>query len=270
MKSGKPQLEQFYYDVEYVKKIVEPMQRVDIIGAFYHRIYPDGSTVNVTSCAKWTVLYFEKLLNRQYKHEDILNQCFGKAGINLWALNKDNQVWKDASEFEYGNGISLINDCDGFRECMGFYSNVSNKSINTFYINNLNTLKKLGQYFILQSKNIFERAEKKQTEESCLAYQKQCSVSDTLRFINQTDRRSVNFKEPALLFNQKTCLPMYLSPQRSLCLKLLIEGKSAKKIADIMKLSVRTVEYYLGLLRQELGCKTSKELISKYSDQLTR
>lgn len=61
---------------------------------------------------------------------------------------------------------------------------------------------------------------------------------------------------------------VYLTLQQGKCLKLLMQGKSAKSIALEMKLSYRTVEHYLEKLRQILGCKSNKELIVSYIDQI--
>lgn len=64
-------------------------------------------------------------------------------------------------------------------------------------------------------------------------------------------------------------MPIFLSPQQSQCLQLLTQGKSAKEIAIEMKLSPRTIEHYLERIRKLLGCKSNKELIIYYLDQLT-
>lgn len=47
-------------------------------------------------------------------------------------------------------------------------------------------------------------------------------------------------------------------------LKHLAQGKTTKQIAIIMNLSPRTIEYYCEMLRKELGCASSKELIVHY------
>lgn len=70
------------------------------------------------------------------------------------------------------------------------------------------------------------------------------------------------------LLHKNTLLPIHLSPQRSQCLLYLAQGKSIKEIASVMNLAPKTIEHYLELLRKELGCRSSKELIVAYADQL--
>jgi len=65
-------------------------------------------------------------------------------------------------------------------------------------------------------------------------------------------------------------IPVYLSSQQTKCLLLLTQGKSAKEISIEMQLSSRTVEHYLENVRKQLGCRSNKELIAKYAEQLPR
>lgn len=59
-------------------------------------------------------------------------------------------------------------------------------------------------------------------------------------------------------------VPIYLTK----CLLLLLQGKTAKQIANKLLLSQRTVEHYTAALKQLLGCRSTKELISIYSYQV--
>lgn len=63
-------------------------------------------------------------------------------------------------------------------------------------------------------------------------------------------------------------VPVFLPPQQSRCLRLLMQGKSAKEIALEMKLSRRTIEHYFEKIRKILGCETNKELVVSYFNQL--
>ncbi|MDF1685072.1 MAG: helix-turn-helix transcriptional regulator [Legionellaceae bacterium] len=74
-------------------------------------------------------------------------------------------------------------------------------------------------------------------------------------------------EERVCVFHRNTHLPTYLSKQQGRCLSYLVQGKSSKEIAKIMDLSPRTVEYYLTLVRQQLGCRSSKDLILSYAEQ---
>lgn len=70
------------------------------------------------------------------------------------------------------------------------------------------------------------------------------------------------------LFHKENNLPVHLSKQQSLCLLFLLQGKSAKEIGMAMHLSFRTVEHYLARVRKLLGCRSNKELIISYANQI--
>ena len=84
---------------------------------------------------------------------------------------------------------------------------------------------------------------------------------------SQNKKSNLIFSEPICVIHKNTGLPMYLTSQRGQCLLHLIKGKSTKEIAREMTLSSKTVEHYLAMLRKELGCRSSKELIIFYAHQ---
>lgn len=82
--------------------------------------------------------------------------------------------------------------------------------------------------------------------------------------------RSKNEKSPHLcLIHKNMHAPIHLSHQQSRCLLYLMQGHSAKQIGIKMNLSCRTVEHYLERIRKILGCRSNKELILTYYNQLT-
>ena len=70
------------------------------------------------------------------------------------------------------------------------------------------------------------------------------------------------------LIHRKLNIPVRLPSQQSICLRLLMHGKSAKEIGLEMKLSHRTVEHYFMRIRDVLGCSTNKELVIYYYEQI--
>lgn len=63
-------------------------------------------------------------------------------------------------------------------------------------------------------------------------------------------------------------LPVHLPRQQGRCLLLMVQGKSAKEIAQELKISHRTVECYFDKTRKQLGCSSNKKLIAAYGNQL--
>ena len=59
-----------------------------------------------------------------------------------------------------------------------------------------------------------------------------------------------------------------LTARELACAKLLLQGKSARLIAEALFLSPRTVETHLKNLKEKLQCHTKTELISKINELL--
>lgn len=61
-------------------------------------------------------------------------------------------------------------------------------------------------------------------------------------------------RNPSSLFGGR------LTPRQREVLQLIAEGKSMKEAAEILKISVRTVEFHKNGIMQELGCRSTAEL----------
>lgn len=58
-------------------------------------------------------------------------------------------------------------------------------------------------------------------------------------------------------------IPEKITPRERICLMQLIRGKTSKQIADSLKLSIRTIEFYINNIKNKLACKSKSELIMK-------
>ena len=247
-----------------VNEIITPLRSVGIVGVFYTRIYPDGTIINLANDADWTEFYFNQLFSGIYKNKDIVDQFFIYSGASLWALNSQNPIWQDAkSYFGYENGVTLIEDKQDFREAFCFYSTSNNHAMNHFYINQIDTIKKMKQYFLSQSVALIQQAERERLLNTHPVFSKISDLS-----LRHEEFSGKNIISSICVFHKKTGLPIQLSPQRSQCLLYLMEGKSTKEIAQVMNLSSKTVDHYLEFLRKELDCRSSKELIIHYAHQV--
>jgi DNA-binding CsgD family transcriptional regulator len=54
---------------------------------------------------------------------------------------------------------------------------------------------------------------------------------------------------------------VYLTKREAECMFLLLKGKSINTIAEVLKLSPRTIEYYLKNMKSKLNCHSKFELI---------
>ena len=258
-------LRQYTQHAPHVQEIIKPMQTTGITGVFYVRIYPDGTIINIANDANWTEYYFSQLNNKIYQNKDVIDQFFISSGISLWEFNAVNPIWQDAKNyFGYKNGIVFIDNKETFKEAFCFYSTADNQAMNHFYINHIDTLKNMKQHFLSQSMELIQQAEH---ERQLLQHAVFPQIFD-LPHAGNHESNTINAISPVCVFHKKTGIPTNLSPQRSQCFLHLMQGKSTKAIAEAMSLSPKTVEHYLEMLRRELGCRSSKELILHYANQV--
>ncbi|MDF1685075.1 MAG: helix-turn-helix transcriptional regulator [Legionellaceae bacterium] len=267
--SSDANLNQYSASATHIAEIAKSLEAVGIAGLFYMRIYRDGSVINLTSCASWTDFFFERLHAGAYQGEDITKHLFIRPGISLWALNPGNQIWQEGKDkFGYGQGVNVCDTYDNYQEILSLYSTKDNDAINHFYINQTDQLEKIKQDFISKAFDFIQQAEHQRDLDSPQIFFEKKILSD---FNNQKKSiiTPVNLENAGpYVFHKDTHEPVHLPAQQNLCFKYLMEGKSAKEIARAMGLSPRTVEYYLSIIRQQLGCRSSRELILSYAEQL--
>lgn len=64
---------------------------------------------------------------------------------------------------------------------------------------------------------------------------------------------------------------LYFTRRESECMVWLLRGKTINSVATILKLSPRTVEYYIKNMKNKLGCRTKFELIDLvYASEFTK
>jgi DNA-binding CsgD family transcriptional regulator len=82
--------------------------------------------------------------------------------------------------------------------------------------------------------------------------------------LNQFDQKFISAKNTPVIYilNQEHS-PLPLSKQQQACVFLLVRGKSMKEIANILNLSVRTIESYFMIIKLKLGCTNKSQIIEK-------
>ncbi len=277
-------LGQYANNATFIKEMIASLASVGIVGLFYVRIYPDGTIINLGSDANWADFYFNQVCGGVYQKKDIVDQFFTYSGVSLWELNSGSKVWQDAKQyFGYGNGVLICEDHQDFREAFCVYSTPAHLEINYFYINQIDAVKKIKQSFLSQAADLIQPAEQTRLAlqypifpnqiynpageikiiETSLEYQ------NTIDFFASTDKNRINPATRRICVTHKnTGCPIFISPRRGQCFLHLMQGKSAKEIAQAVHLTPKTVEHYLEMLRKELGCRSGRELIISYAHQI--
>lgn len=165
-------------------------------------------------------------------------------------------------KLNYGqNSLHYVVNQEDCQHMYSIFFDLSHEDFLHFVINNGSFIRDMIDEYNFTSKDIILEAATK--ENSVIL------PSATDFILSHDPKSNLFFSDNICVIHKNTGLPIHLSPQRSQCLLHLTQGKSAKEIAKEMQLSTKTIEHYLDMLRKELGCRSSKELIIFYAHQLT-
>jgi DNA-binding CsgD family transcriptional regulator len=59
---------------------------------------------------------------------------------------------------------------------------------------------------------------------------------------------------------------IYFTQREAECVMQILQGKTMNETGEILHLSPRTVEYYLGKIKRKLNCKKKREIIKLVTD----
>lgn len=191
-------------------------------------------------------LYVAQTFGTKSKEHTFLIQRFFSAANNL-GLN-------------YGNQVLHVSVCEeNIQHLYSLFFSLPQHQFLHEIINNGYLIKDLLSQYQLQNSDLIKEMKKNENRYILPTSE---TLSNSLAINQQKSSTGIS------LIHSKTKLLINLPHQRSQCLHHLLTGKSTKDIARAMSLSPKTIDYYLELLRKELGCKTSKELVSSYYQQV--
>lgn len=192
-------------------------------------------------------IYINRVLEARYPESMVLFKMLRQVAQNLGS--------------SYGN-CSLHYAKNG-ADCQHLYSlffDLNTDDFTHFVINNGALIQDLIDAYNFSSRDIILEA---------------ASPENRITLPNSYDYFSFRGRQPSSDLNKNisvihkiTGLPTHLSPQRGRCLFHFVSGQSIREISETMQLSPKTIEHYLEILRKELGCRSSKELILHYAHQI--
>ncbi len=251
-----------------ITDICEPLQRHFNITYFrYMRNYDAGQQVSLCNNAQWSdFFYLEKEYYRISHFEKQPSQY--QTGYVLWDMFKnDSRILQEGStRFQIDNGVTLIERQHDSTEFFHFGTTTENTAIVNTYLNNIDLFKQFTRYFKEKAALIIKQAEAKKIVLPIAPEIRKQPIDAALRF-NQakTDAfmSEISIKQYRLEGKLKG---VTLSEREFECTKHLVKGKTAKNIAEELKLSPRTVEGYINKIKIKTDCHTRSALISLLLD----
>lgn len=170
------------------------------------------------------------------------------------------ELYQMAAAFDQGHTLTITQHDDDMTHCFHFSGHMTDQGINQRYLEKLDSLHAFISYFKDCMVNIPELAEVYKLpiniKNSDNTNKKIVAVSSDPREID------IHFMASNTLYF-KNHSQFYLSEKERECLKWLRLGKSAALIADIKKVSYKTIERYIDSSKKKYNCYTLFQLGEK-------
>lgn len=231
-----------------IHTICQPLKRLGITYFSYTKSYPNGMRVYLTTLAQPLENHFTK---KYYLHcgNESHPRYYDKQ-IVLWSTFSNQECYRQAAlQCNIDHGINFFEPTNDYCESYGFATTRDNKTIYNTYFNNIDFLQQFIQYFKATSDTILRKA-----EEHTVAL----PFNDSYKEI-----KSYKLDTESDLLTAKNNQGIQLPPRQQECAQYILLGKSAKYIANELKLSPRTIEHYIANMKNRLGCRNKYELILK-------
>lgn len=260
-----------FQSVDKIKSICSPLF-ANKIKHFTHDItFSNGQLSELTSNPSVYELWSSKRPSAVFVNESgrIL-----KSGIYLSeVLEEQDEYYKNSKHLFFtvvgcNKMLEIVEREDDCQHMFHLGLNYNGADYHQWLLNNIDIFKKFINYYKKAAKELILEI-KKVENRLILPVRQQCGLQNIpdIAAVNTIDSKKEKYT--MTLNHHQTFELITIAKQQSLCLAHLMLGKTAKDIATQMGISFRTVEHYLETIKKRLGCGSSMELISKYSDQIS-
>lgn len=224
--------------VREINELCNPLFQLTHANYFdYNRIYNDNSFITLTSDGEWLENFFRK----KYVLGGILKQT----GIHLM----DGYYYSPAIHdfkinFNRSHGVSIFYQTPDYLEYIDIAAPCQHSEITSIYLNRFDIIENFIHQFKVQSQHLITKAESHK-------------VKLTHQFFQMTSNITGEEQNNTLLHR--------LSNREKQCLRLFLQGKTAKETASILQLSHRTIEEYLRNIKIKLQCARKRDLLKFHS-----
>jgi DNA-binding CsgD family transcriptional regulator len=241
-----------------IDAIIQPLkQQFGMTSLVYQRNFTDGSEIRLTNQPAWIKHYFEQNLYQISGFEK--NPQHYQSGIAVWShLTHHQPILNAARSFNIDHGITLIEKKSDGCEFYFIGATPDQPQVVNLLLNNIEYLKRFTFYFKNKAENLLKLADTQRLE---IPQKYQTIISHELGIPYQNNFKSIHplpeIKKIAINNTQS------LTSREITCAKLLLQGKSARLIAEQLFVSPRTVEKHIEHLKAKLGCHDKPALINK-------
>lgn len=240
-----------------LREIAAPLDYLEISGFSYSKIYDNGRFMTLTTNAKWAEFHFDKFFKCEYAAADIQSSVLA-TDASLWISNPDNQIWRDATQFNLAGSMLLAKRQVNYLELYCYTTTADNHKSVDFYLNNQKLLHDFGYLFKDRASYLIKAAEL-----NALQTPREYLVNAPANPTDNTAELHKQFYEaiqPQRLYIDDNS---YLTAKEIECLQWCIRGKTAAEIGLLLGITKRTVESHLDKIKLKLNCYKQTDLIRR-------
>lgn len=220
----------------------------------YQRFLPDGRHISLFNNLEWGD-FFLKNLNTDGESFSGFISTLSHTDFDprLWPRDTSDSLLNAMFTKNVWNGISVYRFVEDGLEAFEFGTLSSNENALQFYLVNLPLLKQFSAFLSLKLHEILYP-----TDIDCYGAFNKKFGADIVKSKTQQNRR--NFGPLKQCYTENGLITF--SQQESACLNLLVKGFCAKRIANKLMLSPKTVEEYIAKAKKKAGVHKSSQLTS--------
>lgn len=251
---------------EQLKQIYSPLLQLEIDYFGHLKIFNDGSFLSISN-----IIDFER--DFLFKDEDfgsIFLEVYSKVNQQKYfltpydhmSIDKDRTIGLLAA-YKVWDVFSIYKNINGCLHVYYFGSSKQSSMPYQLYLNNTPILEHFINYFNEKAKDIIDTTDK--TKLACFNQKvnfdtnKENKFDEIInKFLCETRTKQQTLKGTNGVF--------IVTPREIECLYHLSQEKTCKEIAQSLRLSPRTVEYYLNNIKEKSGYKTRARLITQFNE----
>jgi len=249
-----------FTSVPLIDEITKPLNLIGLYHFSYDRVYSDDSHLRLCNMGAWLETFYRKKLYEGSIFE--INPKLFQNGYILWVWLKKEPVYTVAAQYDIDHGIGIIQRYKFYTDFFHFGSKCNNYISPQDMCSKLSYLNKFILYFKDKAKDIIKTAEAqrfilpfnllKSKQNNTIHVENSC---DEEKFLNQINT--------SRFYLEGMTSTSHLTKREVSILKYLLEGYTAKQIACSIKISFRTVENYINILKIKLQCDSRRDFMAR-------
>lgn len=239
-----------------IKKICEQFfseQKINISHLNYIRKYDDNTVLYLCSNAHWLSHYYKSAYPTigAFEQDNALSQ----QKYVLWSgLNANDKILQDSKNIiQVEHGITLIKKFNHGCEYFNLGNTDANPAVMNEYINNLEVLNKFVFYFHEKASSLIHATEQKRF----LLPSEHCREKIEVPHRSQQLSKKIGAEKKNTQNKSKN---IFLTARELHCVDWYLQGKTASEIAEILKISKRTVETHIENIKEKFQCRNLMQL----------